>query len=107
MAVKLSISQDEIFAHLLGDIDHHTAKEMREEIDAAIHRIQAKSLTLDFSGVEFMDSSGIGLVMGRYKLINSYGGSLNIINASERIKKMMYMAGMDKLAIINDGGKVR
>lgn len=54
-----------------------------------------------------MDSSGIGLVMGRYKLINSYGGSLNIINASERIKKMMYMAGMDKLAIINDGGKVR
>lgn len=105
MAVKLCVSDNEVFAYLLGDIDHHTAKEMREKIDSAVQRIQAKSLMLDFSDVQFMDSSGIGLVMGRYRLVSSYGGTLTILNASSRIRKMMCLAGMDKLAIISDGGK--
>ena len=101
MAIKLCTSQDGVFAYLLGDIDHHAAKEMRESIDSAVERIQAKNLTLDFSDVQFMDSSGIGLIMGRYKLIKSYGGKLMIANTSERIRKMIHFAGIDKLIKID------
>lgn len=100
MSVKICVSQDTVFAYLLGDIDHHSAKEMREKIDSAVQRVQAKSLTIDFSDVQFMDSSGIGLIMGRYRLIQSYKGSLSVLNASDRIKKILCLAGMDKLAEI-------
>ena len=55
-------------------------------------------LVLDFKDVTFMDSSGIGLVMGRYKLMQSMDGELRIQNVSSHMKKVMRLAGLDKLA---------
>ena len=84
---------------LQGDIDHHTASAMRESIDRAAESCLPQKLVMDFSGVSFMDSSGIGLVMGRYRLIRSMGGSLEITGTSARIRTMMKMAGLDLLGI--------
>lgn len=89
-----------LIVYLNGDIDHHSAKDMRCEIDETVERLHPKTLSLDFKDVSFMDSSGIGLVMGRYKLMQAIDGSLKVINMPVHIKKVMTLAGLDKLAVL-------
>ena len=84
---------------LSGEIDHHTAKPMRERIDECVQRLRPSHLVLDFGGVGFMDSSGIGLVMGRYRLMKELGGSVEVANAQPQISRMMKLAGLARLGI--------
>lgn len=86
--------------NLDGEIDHHSAKVMREEIDDAIERQRPMQLVLDFKNVTFMDSSGIGLVIGRFKLMQETGGSVTVENSSNHIRKVMKLSGIDRLASI-------
>lgn len=97
MPVTLHNTDTTITAYLSGEIDHHTAKDMRNQIDDAAERILPEQLFLDFGGVTFMDSSGIGLVMGRYKLMQSLGGTLSVTNVPKALRKVMQIAGLDKL----------
>jgi stage II sporulation protein AA (anti-sigma F factor antagonist) len=100
MPVRLQILDDQITAYLSGEIDHHTAAPMREEIDETAQRVQPKLLILDFSGVTFMDSSGIGLVMGRYRLMQE----LQIARIPRPLRRVMQVAGLSKLTNLDDGG---
>ena len=102
MAVNLSLTEDSVTAYLAGEIDHHMAKGLREEIDEAASRVLPEELVLDFRDVTFMDSSGIGLVMGRYSLMQELGGRLRVVNLSSHIKKVMKLAGLDRLAVIEN-----
>ncbi len=103
LSVNIDICDNHIIARISGEIDHHSAKEIRETIDSATERTSPKKLILDFYGVTFMDSSGIGLVMGRYKLIHALGGELEVTNVSSHIKKVMKISGLDKFAKIKEG----
>ncbi len=94
-----------ITAYLEGELDHHSAKLIREEIDAEIERSMANLLILDFRDVTFMDSSGIGLVMGRYRQMQFQGGQVQVVNTSPQIYKVMRIAGLDRLAVIEKGVK--
>ena len=98
MSVKIEHGEDIVTAYLSGEIDHHSAKAMREKIDMAAGQAKPKSLILDFSAVGFMDSSGIGLVMGRYKFMRDIGGTVTVQNPSAPIKKVMRLAGLDRIA---------
>ncbi len=98
--LKTEERQNELIVYLHGEIDHHTAKGMRAQIDERVERVHPVSLQLDFREVSFMDSSGIGLVMGRYKLMQSIQGSLQVVNLPLHIKKVMTLAGLDKLAVL-------
>lgn len=100
MPVKLEKNGDTLNVLLIGEIDHHTARDMRECIDASIEMIKPKKLILDFGAVSFMDSSGVGLVMGRYKLVNYLGGTVTVRNTSPRIDKILKMSGIEKIATI-------
>ena len=100
MPVQIYISEESVTACLSGEIDHHSAKPIRVEIDELAARIAPSELVLDFRDVSFMDSSGIGLVMGRYKLMQELGGTLRVINLSSHIKKVMKLAGLEKLVVI-------
>lgn len=102
--VKLQNETDKLTAVIYGEIDHHTARGLREEIDANLQRSLPKKLVLDFRDVTFMDSSGIGLIMGRYKLIKSMGGEVVVQNASSQIVRVMKLAGLDRLADIREDG---
>lgn len=102
MAVRITIAEDSVTAYLAGEIDHHCAKGIREEIDDAAQRVRPDELILDFKDVTFMDSSGIGLVMGRYSLMQELGGEVRVVNLSSHIKKVMKLAGLDRLAIIEN-----
>ena len=99
MVIRMSTDGSTLTVWLTGELDHHAARTMREQIDAAIERSSAKTLRLDFSGVGFMDSSGIGLVMGRYRLLQSRGGTLLLAGVSERLQRVMKLAGLNKLPI--------
>ena len=66
--------KSKLTAYISGEIDHHSAKSIRKEIDINVEKLKPTDLYLDFSKVDFMDSSGIGLVMGRYKLQSERGG---------------------------------
>ena len=81
-----------------GEIDHHSAVGLRETIDQSVIQAKPEELILDFSLVTFMDSSGIGLVMGRFRLMQETGGRLVLQNLPAPIKKVMRLAGLDKLA---------
>lgn len=89
-----------LLAEIIGEIDHHTARELREEIDAKIIRTTPNVLILDFEKVTFMDSSGIGFIMGRYKLLNPVGGKIVIKNSSDLVKRLLNLSGISKLANI-------
>ncbi len=102
MKCDLSVSGEMLTAYLDGEIDHHSVKPVREQIDAAIEQYEPKALALDFGKVSFMDSSGIGLVMGRFRNLQRYGSQLYIFNPNAYIGKVMRLAGMDKLAKIQN-----
>ncbi|MDO4742746.1 MAG: anti-sigma factor antagonist [bacterium] len=103
MAVKILVNGEVITAFLEGELDHHTAAIMRKEIDSAIDKYMPSLLIMDFKDISFMDSSGIGLVMGRYKLLSKNGAELHITNTTPQIYKVMRLAGMERLAKIDKG----
>ncbi len=100
MGVELQKDGDRLTAWLSGDIDHHTAVDIRYAIDRELRESCISLLTLDFSGVTFMDSSGIGLVMGRHKLINELGGRCRVTNPPAYIQKVMKLSGVGRLCEI-------
>lgn len=97
MAVYISREKDAVIARITGEIDHHSSRWLRMDIDTAISDNSPALLKLDFKDVTFMDSSGVGLVMGRYKNMREIGGRVELINMPEYIERVMSLAGMDKL----------
>ncbi len=99
MTLKTEDADKTMTAFLSGEIDHHTAKTAREQIDYAVERGGIKTLRLDFSEVSFMDSSGVGLVMGRYRFLQSRGGKTVVCNATPPVMRMLKLAGLDRLPV--------
>ena len=102
MNVTIESSGNLVIAYLYGDIDHHTAVDIRDKIDNALSFIKPQHLILDFKNVAFMDSSGIGLVMGRYRTLAKTGAQLYITGASPQIYKVMKLAGIERLAKLEE-----
>lgn len=107
MAIKINVTPVRLTVILSGELDHHNASVMRLEADEAIQSALPQNVQLDFGEVTFMDSSGIGFVMGRYRLVNSYGGNLEVINLSNRVYQMMKLAGLDKLVTLRKNDRER
>ena len=103
--VEVSFDDSILRIKIKGDIDHHSAKRTREIIDLSIIDKKPLIIILDLSCVDFMDSSGLGLILGRYTKINMLGGVLKVANPSDRIEEMLLMAGTDKLIPIEKGVK--
>ena len=102
MSVTVESSGNLIIAYLIGELDHHTSAEPREKIDNVISYKKPQHLILDFKNVTFMDSSGIGLVMGRYRLMQNFHGTVEIRNVTPQTKKLMELAGLGSIAIIKE-----
>ena len=87
---------------LSGELDHHFANEIRIEVDNEIKMKKIKNLVFDFKRVTFMDSSGIGVIIGRYKQINAMGGKTLIIRACPQVDKILELSGIKKLIEIKE-----
>ena len=107
MAVTLEVTNEEITAYLSGEIDHHSAVELRRRIDEAVLAGTPEWLILDFSGVTFMDSSGIGLIMGRWRLMQEQGGRLTVRGVPKTLRKVMRVSGLDKLGVLEEKEEVK
>ena len=87
---------------LHGEIDHHSAVRIRTEMDALLVKEQPRKVVLDLSEIEFMDSSGLGLIMGRYALMQKLGGELTLKNPHERLVKIFTLAGLQRIVRIEE-----
>lgn len=90
-----------LLIQITEEIDHHTTEKMRRKMDYEITRFMPRKVVFDFSKVTFMDSAGIGLLIGRYKLAKLLGGSLEIIHANKAIVKVLEMSGVVRIIPIN------
>ena len=96
-SVKCTMKKEALLIDIEGDIDHHTAKYIRVEIDKAIFYYRPKIALLNVGSVDFMDSSGLGLILGRYTSVREVGGILKIVNPSKDIEKILALAGIERL----------
>lgn len=83
--------------YLPQEVDHHYAEQMKREMDKLIACKHIKYVIFDFQNTDFMDSSGIGVIMGRYRQIYLLGGEVWAVHASERMKKILNMSGMTRI----------
>lgn len=83
-----------------GEMDHHSAVAVRTEVDAKIAAARAGRVLLDLSSIDFMDSSGLGLIMGRYALVKQYGGSFAVLDPSPAVLRIITLAGMERMLTI-------
>ncbi len=90
-------SEQALLVQLDGEIDHHSAAEVRESMDKMIGELRPKTLVLELGRIDFMDSSGLGLVLGRYRRLRELGATMLIQNPPDRVEKLLRMAGVDKL----------
>ncbi|MCQ2463600.1 MAG: anti-sigma factor antagonist [Clostridia bacterium] len=106
MSATIRYFENSILVNIDGELDHHSASLIRAGIDEAVIRCRPQKLTLDFSGVGFMDSSGVGLVMGRYKLMKAVSGEVEITGLSPLALKMMRLAGIERIVSIKENVSV-
>jgi len=92
-----------LFIELTEDIDHHETEILRRMMDNEVERYMPRKVVLDFSRVLFMDSAGIGLVLGRYKFCKMLGVQMEIQNLKPSVKKIFEMSGLLKIIPVTDG----
>ncbi|MCL2225709.1 MAG: anti-sigma factor antagonist [Defluviitaleaceae bacterium] len=95
--MQININGKVLFATLDGELDYHMAEKFRTQLDAAFEKSACRHILLDMSDVSFMDSSGIGMVIGRYKKAELRGGRLVLAGMSESLAKLYEMSGLSKI----------
>lgn len=97
MNFSYDIKERNMVVKLKEELDHHNAEEIRKKIDKLVEMNNIKVLIFDFKETKFMDSSGIGVIMGRYKNIKNIGGDVGLINVSSNIDRVFKLSGMYKI----------
>lgn len=97
MYINFEENGNTLIAFLSGELDHHSAIEIRTKIDDRLERNNIKNLIMNFSKVSFMDSSGIGVVIGRYKKLERIGGVVAITNLNDSVKRVFDLTGLFKI----------
>lgn len=82
---------------ICGDIDHHSARSMRQRIDTEFANCAPNELLLDMSGVGFMDSSGLGLILGRFSKASASGARFGVVNPSQSVLRVLDIAGAQRI----------
>lgn len=100
MKIDIKTENGTAIATLSGEIDHHNARELRAELDRYIITAQPRELAMDFGNITFMDSSGIGLIMGRSKLMKECGGRLEVRNTQPYIRRVLKLSGIERIVSI-------
>lgn len=97
MYLKFDKSEDKLIISLIGELDHHSAEEVRVKIDDRIDRDNIKKVVLNFKEVTFMDSSGIGVVIGRFKKMQGRSGKVCVADVSRNANKVFELSGLYKI----------
>ena len=97
MEVYFKKKNKTLIIQIHGEIDHHTVKELRRLIENSFIEMGGRNIIFDYNGVSFMDSSGIGMLIGRYKELQTFGGRVALICVNEKINEILKLSGLTKL----------
>lgn len=89
--------------HLPAELDHHSSERIRKEADRIIQSRNIRCVLFDFARTVFMDSSGIGMIIGRYKMLRFMGGTVIAVRVSERMNRILTLSGIYKVIDIYEG----
>lgn len=103
------ISKQCLIVYMKQELDHHNVVALRERFDKLIEKENIKHIIFDFAGVDFMDSSGIGMIMGRYKKVIFIGGKVAVTSVNASVDRIFRLSGlykiMDKFDTVNEAKK--
>jgi stage II sporulation protein AA (anti-sigma F factor antagonist) len=91
---EYKVFKDSLFIRILGELDHATAPEVRQRIDAVLLGQKVSNVIFDLSGLSFCDSTGVGLILGRYKLLKANGKLLTIKAPTPAVDKVLSVSGI-------------
>lgn len=89
--------RDTVIVRLTGELDHCSAQGIRRELDALIHDPGVRHLVLDMKEMSFMDSSGIGVILGRYRTMKQRGGTVAVKNMNAHVERIFILSGMNQI----------
>lgn len=107
MQFSLQVIKDGLFARLEGEFDLLVADEIREQLNRALKKSAAKHLIFDFSKLTFIDSSGLGVILGRWRQLAPMGGKVTIIGSSPQVYRILQLSGLTRVIIVEEPIKTR
>ena len=102
MEIQFSEKDNHLIVAPIGEIDHHNSMSLRTNIEKLFNRGTNKHIIFDFAGVTFMDSSGIGVLIGRYRELKKTGGHVYVINVSPECKPLFGVSGLFRIIPLHD-----
>ncbi|MGE8204394.1 anti-sigma F factor antagonist [Heyndrickxia sp. NPDC080065] len=102
LTIDLEVKKDVLCIRLKGELDHHSAESLRKSASQAIEKFQINHLVLNLGQLSFMDSSGLGVVLGRYKQIKQKNGEMIVCAISPAVKRLFEMSGLFKIIRLDE-----
>nr|WP_249310342.1 anti-sigma F factor antagonist [Bacillus sp. FJAT-49736] len=102
MTIDLEVKHDVLCVRLDGELDHHTAESLREEVTKAIDKHNILHIVLNLEHLSFMDSSGLGVILGRYKQVKQKNGEMVVCAISSPVKRLFEMSGLFKIIRLDE-----
>lgn len=97
LQIDLEVKYGVLCIRLAGELDHHTADELREKVNAVMEEEMVHHILLNLGSLTFMDSSGLGVILGRYKKIAGLGGEMVVCSISPAVRRLFELSGMFKI----------
>lgn len=99
MNISYKIDDENLKVLLSGELDHHSGSQVKDGLDRLFCEVKPKGVVFDFKEVNFMDSTGIGVLLGRYKLLKNMGASVYITNPTSTIDRLLKLSGIYNIII--------
>lgn len=97
MQMFFAMQERNLIVTIEGEVDYHTSVEIRERVDREYQRRRARNIIFDFSNIQFMDSSGIGVLMGRYRNVMILGGNVALYGVGDQVDRVLSLSGIYKI----------
>jgi stage II sporulation protein AA (anti-sigma F factor antagonist) len=105
LQIDLEIVNNVLLVRLNGELDHHTAEELRTRVTTTLEQHNIAHIVLNLKSLSFMDSSGLGVILGRYKQIKNSGGEMVVCSISPAVKRLFEMSGLFKIIRLENDEK--
>lgn len=97
MAIEASFVDGAVLVRLKGELDHHVVEKIRDEIENQLEMNRYRGLVISFRGIDFMDSSGLGLILGRYRTMTQHQGRMALCEVSPALRRLLELSGVLKI----------
>lgn len=102
MAIDTSVTNGILVVRLRGELDHHAVESIRNDIEQSLKHAPYRGLVLSFQGIDFMDSSGLGLILGRYRTVTQRSGRMALCEVNPVLRKIFELSGILKIVPVYD-----